>query len=261
MNFELYDFALKNFKNFIISNFDINEAKIEHKLLHTYKVVDNSKYICESLNLDEKNTNLAMIIALLHDIGRFTQAKEMQTFREDITAYDHASLGVKFLFENGYIRKFIESDVFDDIICSAIGNHSKYLLDIDGLSDMEILHCKIIRDADKLDSFRAKLEDDIYTMANITSEDIEKSYITDKVFNDFMNHKTILSKDRKTGIDIWISYIAFVYGLEFKCSYDLIRKNDYINKLFDRFNYVYDNEKMSVLRKEVLLFLETKVER
>ena len=39
-----------------------------------------------------------------------------------------------------------------------------------------------------------------------------------------MNEKTILSKDRKTGIDIWISYIAFIFGLEFKCSYELIKE-------------------------------------
>lgn len=261
MNFKLYEYALNKFNKFIDDNFDINDSKIKHKLLHTYKVIDNSKYICEYLKLDIENTNLAMVIALLHDIGRFTQAKEMKTFREDITNYDHATLGVKLLFDNGFISNFIDTDVYNDIISCAIGNHSKYILDTNGLSDTQILHCKIIRDADKLDSFRAKVEDDIYTMANITAYDIETSYITDKVYDDFMNHKTILSKDRKTGIDIWISYIAFVYGLEFKCSYNFIIDHDYINKLFDRFSYAYDNEKISALKREVLLFLETKVER
>ena len=76
------------------------------------------------------------------------------------------------------------------------------------MTDREILHAKIIRDADKIDSFRAKATDDIRIMANITEKDIEESKITDKVFDDFMMGKTILSKDRKTGIDIWVSYIA-----------------------------------------------------
>ena len=47
-------------------------------------------------------------------------------------------------------------------------------------------------------------------MANITEYEIENSLISDNIFDDFMNEKTILSKDRKTPIDIWISYIAFI---------------------------------------------------
>lgn len=255
----MYNSANKYFNEFINKNFDINDEKISHKVNHTYHVVDNAKYICERLNLDEINTDIAMVVTLLHDIGRLTQAKEMQTFREDITSFDHATLGTKLLFEKNEIRNFIDNNEYDEIIIKAIGNHSKFILDENDLSDIEVLHCKIIRDADKLDSFRAKTVDDIYTMANIHSEDIENSLITDKIYNDFMSEKTILSKDRKTGIDIWISYIAFIFGLEFKCSYKLIKEKDYINKLFDRFEYKKDKEKMLELRKKALDYLELKI--
>ena len=74
-----------------------------------------------------------------------------------------------------------------------------------------------------------------------------------------MNEKTILSKDRKTGIDIWISYIAFIFGLEFKCSYELIKEKDYINKLFDRFEYKLENKKMNELRIKALNYLDMKI--
>ena len=99
MIYNLYEYACKNFKKFINDNFDEKDPKILHKVNHTYNVVENAKYICNDLNIDSENTDLAMVIALLHDIGRFTQAKEMKTFREDITDYDHATLGVKLLFE------------------------------------------------------------------------------------------------------------------------------------------------------------------
>ena len=101
----------------------------------------------------------------------------------------------------------------------------------------EILHCKIIRDADKLDSFRAKTVSDVYTNGKYYKKDIEYSVISDKIYNDFMNEKTILSKDRKTGLDIWVSYIAFIFGLYFKESLEVVRNKDYINILVDRFNY------------------------
>lgn len=255
----MYELAKKYFDFFIKSNFDLNNEKVSHKLNHTFSVVDNAKYICEDLELNDEDKDLAMLIALLHDIGRFDQAKQMNSFREDITNYDHATLGIKLLFEMGEIRNFIEADQYDEIIKKAIGNHSKYILDEGDLSEKELLHCKIIRDADKLDSFRAKSTDDIFTMANITEKDIELSKITDKIFNDFMSEKTIFSKDRKTGIDIWISYIAFVFGFEFNSSLKRIKEKNYINILFDRFDYKLDNEKMELLRKKALDYIDKKL--
>ena len=254
-----YDNAKKYFEKFLNENFDINDAKISHKINHTYNVVENAKYLCKCLKLDDINTELAMIVALLHDIGRFNQAKEMQTFREDITNFDHATLGVKLLFEKGEIKNYIGDKQFYPIIEKAITNHSKYILDETGMSDNEILHCKIIRDADKIDSFRAKTVDDIYTMANITKEDIESSRVTEKVYDTFKDHKTILSKDRQTGLDIWVSYIAFIFGLEFKGSYDLINKNDYLNKLFNRFEYKTDKSTMEELKKCAFDYLNNKL--
>lgn len=251
-----YESAKKYFEEFLNNNFDINEEKISHKINHTFKVVENAKCLCEYLNLDEANTELALIIALLHDIGRFDQAKEMKTFREDITNFDHATLGVKLLFEQGEIKNYVEDKEYYSIIEKAIANHSKYILDESNMNDIEILHCKIIRDADKIISFRAKTTDDIYTMANITKDDIENSKVTEKVYETFMNHNTIFSKDRQTGLDIWVSYIAFIYGLEFKGSYEIINQNNYLNKLFNRFEYKVDTLMMEKLKKCAFDYLE-----
>ncbi len=87
----MYNNAQKYFDFFIKSNFDLNNEKIMHKVKHTYQVVNNAKYICEDMQLSDADKDLAMVIALLHDIGRFDQAKQINTFREDITSYDHAT--------------------------------------------------------------------------------------------------------------------------------------------------------------------------
>ena len=68
-----------------------------------------------------------------------------------------------------------------------------------------------------------------------------------------------LSKDRKTGIDIWISYIAFIFGLEFDCSLKLIKENNYINKLFDRFDYKEEIDRMNILRNKTNSYLNDKL--
>lgn len=254
----MYDRANEYFKKFIRNNFDLNDEKISHKVKHTYRVVDNAKYLCDSMNIDRENTELAMVIALLHDIGRFDQAKEMKSFREDINNYDHATLGVKLLFDENQIRKYVDNDKYDKIIRTAIANHSKFILDCSDMSELEVLHSKIVRDADKLDTLYSKTVDDIYTMANITEEDIENSKITDKIYNDFMSEKTIFSKDRKTGIDIWLSYIAFIFGLEFSSSIDLVKKRGYVDKLFNRFNYNLEDEKMEYLQEKANEYINNK---
>lgn len=233
----MYNCAKEKLILFIKENFDINDDKIKHKLQHTFYVVDNAEYLAKKLSLSTEEIELAKLIALFHDFGRFYEARDCKSFREDLNKMDHAALGAKLLFNDNQIKKFIDNRKYDSIMKKAIENHSKYTLDVTNMTKDEILHCKIIRDADKLDSFRAKIVSDIYTMANITRQDIEYSTVSDNIYNDFMKEKTILSKNRKTGLDIWVSYIAFIFGFYFNESIEVVRNKNYINILVDRFNY------------------------
>lgn len=236
----MYNYAKEKLILFIKENFDINDDKVSHKLQHTFYVVDNAEYLSKQMKLNGQDIELSKLIALFHDFGRFYEARDFKSFREDLNKMDHATLGVELLFNENLIRNFIDDNKYDEIMIKAIGNHSKYILDTSNMTEQEVLHCKIIRDADKLDSFRAKTVSDIYTMANITEEEIENSIVSDNIYEDFMNEKTILSKDRKTGLDIWVSYIAFIFGLYFKESLQLVKEKDYVNILIDRFNYKND---------------------
>lgn len=236
----MYNQAKEKLISFIQKNFKMDDVKVEHKLEHTFYVVDNAEYLSKKLNLDAEGIELAKLIALFHDFGRFYEAREYKSFREDINKMDHATLGVEILFNDNLIREFLDENKYDTIMKKTIGNHSKYQLDTTGMTENEILYCKIIRDADKLDSFRAKTVSDIYTMANITEEDIENSEVSENIYADFMKEKTILSKDRKTGLDIWVSYIAFIFGLYFRESLELVKEKNYVNILVDRFNYKND---------------------
>lgn len=76
----VYEYAIKYFKSYVKDNFDLENEKILHKLNHTYNVVDNARYICENLKLSGEEVDLAMTIALLHDIGRFVLYKESSIF-------------------------------------------------------------------------------------------------------------------------------------------------------------------------------------
>lgn len=257
----MYNEALISFKRYIENNFDTNDEQVKHKLNHTFYVVNNSEYICNQLKLSKEKKELAKVIALLHDFGRFEQARIYNSFREDLGALDHATLGVKLLFEENVIRKIVIDNSKDELIKSAIANHSKYMLDINNMTDEEILQCKIIRDADKLDSFRAKLEEDITVMAGISVHDIENSLITDKVLSDFMNEKTIISKDRKTAVDIWTSYIAFIFDLNYDESLKYIKDNNYIDKLINKYEYkqIDTQNKMNQIKEKANEYINSKI--
>lgn len=257
----MFEQTKEKFLEFIKANFDLNDPKISHKLSHTFFVVNNAEYICLKKDLNSETIELAKLIALFHDFGRFYEAREYKSFREDLIKMDHASIGTKVLFEEGLIRHFVSDSKYDKTMKLAISHHNKYKLDITGLTDEEILHSKIIRDADKIDSFRNKAITDIFIMSNITKEELENSLISDKIYNDFMQEKAILDTERKTALDVWVSYIAFIFDIYFPVSLNYIKEKNYINILVDKYNYQLPEAKkqMENIRNKANSFLENNI--
>lgn len=248
--------AEKAFKEYL-KNYNTEDGSIALKIRHTYEVVRKSEYIAIGLELDKENIELAKIIALLHDIGRFEQIKEFNEFNDK--NIEHAEFGVKVLFENNLIRKFIEETKYDNIICKAIYNHNKFAIE-ENVNDIELLHCKIIRDADKLDNFRVKEKDKLEDMFPkiYNSETVNFENISTKVYEDFMEHKCIKLEDRKTIIDYWVCVIAFIFDLNFDISLEYVKDNNYIDVLIDRIEYKNNEtkQKMEDIRRCAKEYIE-----
>lgn len=219
------------FKEYL-SYFDQENHRIKLKIIHTYGVIKCAEYISKKKNLNQEEKDLAILIALLHDIGRFEQLKEYDSFDDNLM--DHAEFGVKLLFEDNLIRNFIQDEKYYEIIYKAILNHSKYNIERDNYSEQELLQVKIIRDADKMDIFRVNYEESFYKMSKIGKENIEKDNISDDIYNDFMSAKLLKKDNAKTYLDKWVLYIAFIFDLNFRESFEWIKENNSINKLFDR---------------------------
>lgn len=252
--------ALESFKEYL-KDYDIEDGNIKLKVKHTYEVVNKSEYISKGLGLDQENIELAKLIALLHDIGRFEQVKQTNDFL-DSKSFDHANYGVKVLFEDNLIRKFVEDNKYDNIIKKAIYNHNKYKIE-ENLNDAELLHSKIIRDADKLDNFRVKETEHFRNIfpSKYNPQTINYELISPKVYKDFMNHKCIKLADRETQIDFWICVIAFIFDLNFKISLKYLKEKDYIDILIDRIEYKNDitKQKMEDIRKCAKEYLEKSI--
>ena len=239
--------AKEEFKEYL-KYYDLDDNNIKLKIKHTYEVVDKSEYLATNIGLDEEDINLAMLIALLHDIGRFEQVKQEKSFIDGEQS-DHANYGVNILFEDNLIESFVKDRKYDNIIKKAIYNHNKYEIE-EGLNEQELLQCKIVRDADKLDNFRVKETEKLENVypGTYNAETINYETISDKIYEDFMNYKCIKIEDRKTQIDYWISIIAFIFDLNFNESKLYIKEKNYIDILIDRIEYKNTETSIGILR-------------
>lgn len=253
--------ARHSFKKFLDKYKEQNKLGFELKVVHTYHVVDNARDIATKLNLSDEDIKLAELIALLHDIGRFEELNYLNKF--DSVKFDHASYGVKMLFEDNLIRNFIEDDSYDEIIKVAISNHSRLSIS-EGLNARCLLHAQIIRDADKLDNFRVKRDEKIEAIFPgkvKTKEEMEDSTISDKVYESIKRQECVDIHDRITALDYWVCVLAFIFDLNFKESYQIIKQNNYINILIDRFNYndLKTKERIENIRSIMNDFINNKI--
>ena len=249
--------AKEEFERYL-DGYDRENDKVKLKIVHTYGVVACSRKIAKGLKLSEEDQKLAEVIGLLHDIGRFEQLKRYDSFEPG--TMDHASFGVEILFKEGMIRRFVKEDRWDSIIRTAIARHSDYQLK--GIKDeRELLHAKIIRDADKLDNCRVKLEDSIETMLGASAKEVGKTEISPQIMQQFEARTSILSETRKTKMDYWMSYLAYFFDINFKVTYKIIDENHYVDKLVERIPYTNPEtaDKMKELRAELNQYIENMI--
>ena len=224
--------AKKAFKEYV-KKYNPEDEKIKIKIVHIEKVAENSKRIAQNLGLSQEDVELAELIGLLHDIGRFEQVRLYHTF-VDKDSINHGEYGAKILFEDGLIRNFIKDNKFDKIIKLAIVNHNRADIEED-LTERERLYAKIIRDADKTDIFRILISGD--KKAIWEKADLSDDKISDEIYREFVEDKRINYKERKTSADILVSHFNYVYDLNFPETRKIIRDNKYIDKLYQRFKF------------------------
>ena len=222
-----------------ISNYNPENPKIALKIAHIFRTAEKAKKIAINLNLSEEDVELAELIGMLHDIGRFEQLKRYNTYN-DRESINHGEYGAKILFEDRLIEKIIDDRQYDRIIYLAVINHNRDNIE-EGLNERELLHCKIIRDADKWDIFYVET---IESNEAIWGENnpVFNHEVTPEVFNDFMNTGRIDYSKRKIKEDSFITYLAYFYDIYFDYTLKNIVNEKYIETFKNR--YEYKNKKL-----------------
>ncbi len=235
--------------------YDLQNEGIKRKQLHSLRVMEESKRVAEALKLSEEKIELAELIGLLHDIGRFEQYNRGNTYLNEMLL-DHARLGVEVLIKDDYIKKYIDNEQYIPIILTAINNHNKFKIE-DGLNEEEMLFAKIIRDADKLDILYEGVE--IYWNTQREKENVENSKISINIEQQFKVERQVkkLGNERNDTVDGLLILLSYIYDINFKETLEIINKEDYVNRILDRFDFKDEQtkERVEQLKKILLRFI------
>lgn len=214
------------------SNYDLKDDNVKRKELHSLRVMEQAKNIAEKMNLPQEEIELATLIGLLHDIGRFEQYKRHQTY-SDLQTFNHGEFGADYLKEENRIREYTDNNQYDDIIDKAIRNHSKNEIEI-GLTEKELLHAKLIRDADKLDIFYEAIE--VFWLND--TEEMNQTIAKEENLNYIKQEKTIprTTEYNFRHINAVIGLMALVFNLNYTESFKILKEEQYIDRITKRFN-------------------------
>ena len=85
-----------------------------------------------------------------------------------------------------------------------------------------LLHARLIRDADKLDNCRVKLEDQMEVLLGCSKEEAGCQEISPETWRECENRKSIHSANRRTRMDYWVSYVAYFFDINFSATCRII---------------------------------------
>lgn len=219
-----------------------HDSKMKLKVVHTLAVADVMKRLTDALQLTEHTAYLAHLCAVFHDIGRFGQLKRYHTFL-DHKSVDHAALGCEVLVQENILEELSERE--QKMVLTAIRNHNRFQIE-EGLDEETLLLCKLIRDADKCDIFRVFASEDMKDTMGETKEQVAQETVSDEMLKSILEHRCVKKEDRKTGLDIWVSFLAFFFDLYFTESIAVAKEQGYYRQPFDQVTFTKPETKRRI---------------
>ena len=218
-----------------VSRYDSGDIMIRLKTEHTLRVAGNCARIAAGLQMDSDSEDFAWLLGLLHDIGRFEQARRYGTFVDSVSV-DHAELGADLLFRDGLIGEFPVQEIPAyrlSILETAIRLHNRLSLP-EGQDGETRRFCDLIRDADKADIFRVVTELSYEERAG-TSRGLlrEAEGASAAVMNCVFQHRCVPRNIRKNRFDVHISHCCMAFELVFPESRKIVREQGFLGRMLE----------------------------
>lgn len=223
---------------------------------HSLRVADIALFISDKLEWTDEERQIAFLVGLLHDIGRFRQIVEFDTFHDD-KSVDHAENAVKILKEENLFEALNVGN--KELVFAAILNHNKFKIQ-EGLTGQELLHAKLIRDADKMDIFRVLTEYYIKRTGTVnhtlTLELPKGTTVSPAVAKEVLAGKMVSKKNLASEMDVKIMQLSWVYDLNFRPTFEYLVKNRYLENVY---NSLPKNDLVIEIYRKIKVFTENKI--
>lgn len=224
-----------------VDAYDARNPRISLKVDHTLRVADLAARIATAEGLAPDDVDLAWLIGLLHDMGRFEQIRRWGTF-SDARSTSHAALGIEVVLEqeagtppfdadretadfepgvNIYaglsprkrrLRDFVSSAEEDELIRQAIGTHSDLALPKEITGSVRTF-CNIVRDADKLDILHTVATSTPETILGVDEAALAASHLSPAVLEAFEERRCVKREERVFPADYVVGFLCFAFEL------------------------------------------------
>jgi len=240
--------------------YDTRNPLISHKIEHTLRVAELSERFAAALGMLPEDICCAWFFGLLHDFGRFEQARRYGTF-VDSQSVDHAELSADILFCDGFIDHFSTEGLPEDwrsMAESVIRQHNKLRLSED-LGERTQRFADLLRDADKTDIFRVIAS--IPFEAQIGSSKAsftETEEASEEVMACVAAHRCVPRALRHSHFEGRIAHCCMAFELVYEISRQTVREEGYLMALLAEKDETgrqiwtdRETEQLRILRREI----------
>jgi len=200
---------------------------------HSFRVAENAAKLGKMLNLNGDDQKVAYLSGLLHDIGRFEQLSNYNTFN-DTTSVDHAAHSVEVLKEKNVLAGIDEE--LQELVFFSVYYHNKLQLPKKG-KEREMMHARLLRDSDKLDIL--KVLTDYYSDKNkkpnhtLTWDLPAGGTVSQPIAKEILSGKLVSKEKVKNETDVKIMQLSWVFDLNYKSSFEIIFENRLFEKIYN----------------------------
>ena len=238
---EMHAWMAAYMRSFYTENEEVQQA-IRLKEVHTGIVTSIAVELAKHLGLAAHDVQLAEIMGLFHDVGRFRQFTIYRTFN-DAVSEDHAALGLKTLDELPFFSRLAPAD--EALVRFAIWNHNKKVI-APTEDARELFFARLLRDADKLDIFRVLRP----FLAPPDGSGVSPDFLEKFIAGEQVDYTQIRTMD-----DRKLVRLMWVYDVNFSWTLRRIRERGYIE---DIIAHLPENPRMALGIERLLAHVEEK---
>ncbi|HNX77255.1 MAG TPA: HD domain-containing protein [Candidatus Rifleibacterium sp.] len=190
-------------------------AMLQLKLDHSQRVAEEARAIAADLSWSDAEITMAEIAGLYHDVGRFSQFRDFQTYY-DPKSVNHGCRGFQVLSRSDWLVGLSESET--RVVLESVRLHNCHTLPEDLSADLRRF-VNLIRDADKLDIFF------------VLSDAIEEQALREKpgiiwnlprdippgqvILDDLRNQRQARYENVKSQADFCLLQLCWIYDLNY----------------------------------------------